>query len=343
MKQLAGILFLALAAWLMAVLFLQDAPEAPTREFTSSAQCQACHAAVYAEWSASWHSKSWIDQDVRAQSNDFANTDCIDCHAPRPVFETGVGKRVLPRSARRNEGVDCIACHALPAGGMAGTISSKSAACRPTATVELQRPEYCGVCHDQHKTVQQWLTTSYADNGVSCIDCHMPYRDGDPNKGRSHVFPGAHDLDLIKSAVELRGGKHESGDGYYVEVENVAAGHAYPTDERSRSSDIFWRPLATGTAGATADSQGAGDWRFLHRIRDPYRTEVDIPSTLLMFGENRRLDLQGEGTAGAVEIALVYKLTPYFRDPATGDPMATETVTDPFQDSQLVHRIVLQP
>ena len=80
----------------------------------------ACHEEVFAEWQDSWHARSWTDPDVRApsQSNNFLNKDCIDCHAPRPVFETGVGNRVLPRSSRRSEGVDCIACPPLPTGRM---------------------------------------------------------------------------------------------------------------------------------------------------------------------------------------------------------------------------------
>ena len=76
---------------------------APSR---SSAQCAECHAGVYGEWQASWHAQAWTDPEVRQLSNDFANTDCIDCHAPRPVFETGLGEprpaaQHAPRRGRR--------------------------------------------------------------------------------------------------------------------------------------------------------------------------------------------------------------------------------------------------
>ena len=150
-------------------------------------------------------------------------------------------------------------------------------------------------------------------------------------------------MDLVRSAVELRGGPHASGSGWTVEVENVAAGHSYPTDERSRASDLFWRPLASGVAAATGEDPGEQPWRFLYRIRDPYRYEVDIPSTLIMHGETRKIDLtDAEGHAG-VEVMLVYKLTPFYRDPETGEPLETETVTDPLSDSKAVHTIVLKP
>jgi len=100
------------AAWLGWALFLEaEPPPAEARAFTSSRQCQECHAQTYAEWETSWHAQSWTDPEVRKLSEDFSNTDCIDCHAPRPVFETGLGNRVLPRAVRRVEGVDCLTCH----------------------------------------------------------------------------------------------------------------------------------------------------------------------------------------------------------------------------------------
>ena len=60
-------------------------------------------------------------------------------------------------------------------------------------------------CHDQHKTVQQWRESRYPDLGLGCLECHMPFRDGDPNRGRDHTSMGGHDLELVRSAVELRG------------------------------------------------------------------------------------------------------------------------------------------
>ncbi len=325
-KKLLGFVVIGLAGWLFIALVSSNASEAGPSNFTSSKQCAECHADVYAEWETSWHAQSWVDADVRALSNDFANTDCIDCHAPRPVFETGVGKRVLPRASRRSEGVDCIACHQTADGRMAGTMEMPSAACRPVEQRELQRADFCGVCHDQHKTVQQWLATPYPEQGVSCIDCHMPWREGDPNNGRDHSCRGGHDIELVRSAVELRGAR--DGEGWSIEIENVGAGHAFPTDERSRAADVFWRPLEAGA------ESGTGEWRFLFRIRDPYRHEVDIPRTLIDYGDTRTIALQDAEATGSVEVALFYKLTPYYTDPENRDPE---------NEASLVHRIALTP
>ena len=328
-RVILGMFVLGLAGWVGVALFQPAKPPAQRQQWTSSKQCQECHTEVYAEWEDSWHAKSYIDPDVREQSQDFANTDCIDCHAPKPVLLTGVGKRVLPRADRRVEGVDCISCHLLPNGDIAGTITDPTAPCRPVATVDLQRPDYCGVCHNQHKTVDQWKATPYAEQGIGCVECHMPHRDGDPNKGRYHQMLGGHDLGLIQGSVALRASRQDDG-VVRVEVENHSVGHAYPTDERSRASDVWWRPV------------GADDWHHLHRIRDPYRYETDLPRTLLDHGENRVLLIEDARADEPVEVMLVYKLAPYYRLPDTGEPISIGEVLDPLMDSQEVHRVTVE-
>jgi len=312
----AALLALASVGLLWALFVEPTPPPAPTRAFESSRQCAECHAEVYAEWQASWHAQSWVDPEVRAQSNDFQNADCIDCHAPRPILETGLGQRVLPRSTRRVEGVDCIACHQLPDGRMAGTLDDASAACRPSAARELLDPGFCAGCHDQHGTVQQWRATPFAEPGPgfrNCVDCHMPFREGDPTRGRSHVMHGGHDPELVRAAVELR--VEREGAVWRVEVENVAAGHNFPTDERSRAADLFCRPLGDG-----------GPWRHLFRFRNPYRFEVGLPDTELPFGQVHTSRIDDPAAAGGVEVALFYKLTPLWEDPQRPDPEREATL-----------------
>lgn len=318
---IAVALLAAAAVW--AVVRTPEAQAEPTRAFTSSEQCKECHAQVYEEWAVSWHAQSWSDPEPRALSNDFANTDCIDCHAPRPVFETGIGERVLPRSSRRGEGVDCIACHILPpnhvSGGIvAGTRDDPGAACRPVAVRDLGSSAFCAVCHDQHDTTKQWQATEYAERGIGCIDCHMKPR---PGGGRSHLMMGGHDIELVRSAVDLRG--RRDGDQWVVEVENVGAGHHFPTEERSRAGDVFWRPL------------GAPDqpWRHAYRFRSPYHSE-DLPDTLLPAHETQSIPITGDGGDGAIEVALFYSLKPYWADPEHPDPE---------NEARLVHRVELVP
>ena len=355
-RILLGVVVLALAGWFVHALVPRErggaaptqgteATAAGPREWTSSLQCRECHTQIYDEWVASPHANSWNNEDVRVGSDNFENKDCIDCHAPRPVWESGIGERVLPRASRRSEGVDCLACHLLPDGRMAGTIESPSAPCRPTIRRELQRVDFCAGCHDQHKTVTMWKATPFAEERVGCIQCHMPYRTDNPSDGRAHTMPGGHYIEVVRAAVTLTVTPRPEG-GYTVELANFGAGHSFPTDERSRAADVWWRPLGAGDPAvldADGVTAGGGPWRHLHRIRDPYRQETHLVSTLLMYGERRPLTLDDPDAAGGVEVALVYKRTPYYRDPATGAPLPTESVTDPFRDAELVHRAVVRP
>lgn len=356
MRALLGIVVLGLAAWLAYALVHEAAPApdpgaapaapaaAAPAEWTSSAQCRDCHAQVFAEWLASPHANSWNNEDVRVQSEDFSNQVCIDCHAPRPVWESGIGERVLPRASRRAEGVDCITCHLLPDGRVAGTVENPAAPCRPTVRRELQRVDFCAGCHDQHKTVQQYKETPFVEERIGCIQCHMPSRTADPADGRVHTMPGGHYIEVVRTAVTLEAAPRPGG-GFTVTVANTGAGHSYPTDERSRASDVWWRPLPTDADQLDAHGVAAlgGPWRHLHRIRDPYRQETHLVSTLLAYGERRALVIDDPAAAQGVEVALVYKRSPYYRDPATGAPLATEGVTDPFIDAELVHRAVSRP
>ncbi len=336
LRPILGLLTMLIFGWLLLTLIVDEQADAAIGSVRSSAECRDCHSQVYDEWEQSGHASTWDNEDVRALSKDFSNKDCIDCHSPKPVFSTGIGNRVLPRSSRRSEGVDCIACHLLPGGGVAGTIESDRAACRPTQKRELQRADFCGVCHNQHKTVDQWRKTPYAEEGTSCIDCHMPYRDGDVNKGRHHGCRGAHDLDFVRSAVTMEGTRQAQG--WLVEIANVAAGHAFPTDERSRAADLFWRPVESDAA------EGSGDWRFLHRIRDPYRHEIDIPSTLLHYGEKRSLPIDGPDATGAVEVVFIYRRSPYYHDPVSGEPLDHSLVVEPLgPDAHVLFREVYRP
>jgi len=325
LRALLGLIALAAAVWALMAVFGSPPAEAEIRPFTSSAQCRECHAEVYAEWEASWHSQSYVDPLVRApdQSNDYANTDCLDCHAPREIFTTGIGERVLPRATRRVEGVDCIACHMLPDGQVAGTIENRAAPCRPVVRVELRRPEYCSGCHNQHGTVNQWTASRFStgEERTICLDCHMPeLQRANGSTGRNHLFLGGHDPGMLRRAVTLAASVQ---DGVWIaEVENVGAGHNYPTDERSRASDLFWRPV------------GEESWRWLYRFRNPYRFEVGLPNTELPAGEKVRVESPDAPAGEPVEVGLFYKLTPVWKDHERPDPE---------REARLVHGGVFQP
>jgi hypothetical protein len=132
---------------------------------------------------------------------------------------------------------------------------------------------------------------------------------------------GGHDIHLVRSAVEMRG--RRDGSHWVVEVENVGAGHHFPTEERSRAADLYWRPLGAG----------AESWRHAYRFRSPYHFE-DLPDTLLPAHQTRQIPLEDAEASGAIEVALFYTLKPYSSDPAHPDPE---------HEARLVHRLELRP
>ncbi|HET6201338.1 MAG TPA: multiheme c-type cytochrome [Planctomycetota bacterium] len=321
--RIAGLAFLAAGAGFVAWGLLGGESGAPGEAIlASSAQCRSCHPAVYEEWQGSWHGKAFVDPEVRALSNDYRNEQCIDCHAPRPAFETGVGKPPLPRSSRRAEGVDCAACHHLPGGGVAAVSKEAAGACGPRHEPLLPSPEFCGGCHDQHHTVKEWRATPFPAEGISCVTCHMEPVDRGGRPGADHRSPASHDPDRIRKAVTVA--VRREGALLRIAVKNTGAGHHFPTDERSRAADLIARVL--GPDGAVRSV------RRLDRYRNPYRDQVGasagLPyreesplletrpeSTLLPYGVERSYEFPVPEGSGTIEILLTYKTIPYPEDP----------------------------
>ena len=296
------------AGGLVALAFLlKPPPAAEPIAILTSAQCIECHPGVAEEWQASHHAFAYENPEVRKLANDFANQECIACHAPRPVLGFEPGARVLARQSNRGLGVDCLSCHAHPDGGV-GTSNPRpraDAPCRPRTVPRMADVEHCASCHNQHFTVDQWRVAPEHLQRDGCLDCHMPevYREGG-RKGRDHRFRAAHDLESLQAAVSLRGGW--DGDGPWVELENDGAGHNFPTDERSRAADLQVR-WADGAGGFS-------EWQHVYRFRDPYRDETDLTNTQLPSGEIFRRLLPPPADTLSGEVRLLYRTNPFLPD-----------------------------
>jgi hypothetical protein len=279
---------------------------------TDSAQCASCHADLYDEWKGSHHEIAWKNPLVAQISEQFRNKICLDCHAPRPVLESGLGKRVLARASDRDDGVNCFSCHSIEEGSaMAASTPDLEGACNPVFDERLATVEHCAVCHNQHGTVDEWAETDFArqDPPVGCIDCHMPEverrrADGTPYVGRDHTMHAAHDIEVLRQAPRLT---TEIDDGVVrIAVTNVGAGHNFPTDERARAVDLVVRIL---------DPEGnlVGEEKR-DRYRNPYRDEVGLKNTQIRWNETRRYEYSLPIPEGTVHVRLIYKYTPYVPD-----------------------------
>ena len=67
--------------------------EGPRLDAMRSGMCKDCHPAEYAEHEQSTHGRAFTDEEVRLATARFSHQDCIICHTPRPIFETGVDRK----------------------------------------------------------------------------------------------------------------------------------------------------------------------------------------------------------------------------------------------------------
>jgi hypothetical protein len=138
----------------------------------------------------------------------------VHCHAPlaEQRDQALLGDSSAP--ALLEEGVNCATCHLREGEILTGR--APSAAAREAHPIRheprLRTADFCGGCHEFHmpdfdkpghpdtsllmqKTVTEWRASGAARRGETCQSCHMA--------GGSHGFPGAHDLSLVRGALEL--------------------------------------------------------------------------------------------------------------------------------------------
>lgn len=280
----------------------------------SSQDCKACHEDVWDEWHGSHHQISYLNPEVRKLSDDFRNKECQACHLPVPISQTGYGKRTLPRNTHPTEGVSCLTCHLGKDGEILGRNAVPSAPCKPVASPQMVSVDMCASCHNQHQTTDQWRASPQAKQGISCNDCHMPevlrnVASGGTRKGRGHVFHGAHDKATLQAAGRFT--LTRDGDAVTLRLENVGAGHNFPTEERHRAVDMEYR-FVDGSGKAT-------EWSRAYRFRSPYRDEVG-ENTQLPAGEAKAVRVPIPSGSVKAEARLWYRLSPYITNE---DPRST--------------------
>lgn len=165
---------------------------------------------------------------------------CLDCHAPVVNFASEklaveIGEMVVTAFEQKGTlqgdaaskelariNVGCTACHNIKAttvalglrgkpkyGAVYGVHGKESDAHETIESVELSRSIFCMQCHGiynapdgemiQCNTLSGSYQDAYSNLGGSqtCQDCHMHA------KGRGHLFPGGHDLEIVKEGLGL--------------------------------------------------------------------------------------------------------------------------------------------
>jgi len=269
-----------------------------------SAFCSECHPAIYAEHELNTHGRAYSDHEVRLATGNFRVSDCIRCHTPRPVFETGMGNNPHRRHFGLEDGNSCMTCHWQQDTDYSRFIGG--ADCKDAFDPRVGEVEACATCHKNHGTPYQWEKSPEGKlAGRTCISCHMerierPVAVGGPvRRVYSHAFPGARDVDHVRSAYDYEA--EIDGNEAVVLIANSGAGHNFPTELRQRSVESLV---------IVQDAEGKEIARSRKVFRDPYKrpygmtlqTNTQIPS-----GEEREHRVPLGVADGTVICELHYK------------------------------------
>ena len=273
--------------------------------------CEGCHAAIAAEWQASFHRSAFSDETFQrslALEETKEHAFCTRCHAPA-AERAGVAV-----------GVDCTSCHVTPhAERAAGT--AVCATCHEF-TFDDGRPELV------QKTVSEHAASAYA--GVGCAQCHMPSRDGH----KDHRFLAGHAPGQIARAVHVEVARsHERDPTNALRVAiHVDAGHAFPTGDMFRRARLLvFAEGATGAIVADAERIFGRTWAGVRGgAHESARTQVSDSRILGAWHEVIALD---EPSVPIVRVrwSLVYERVVAVRGPhvsmASSDVIAEGTVS----------------
>jgi HEAT repeat protein len=270
----------------------------------TSAFCGTCHPDFYAEHEQNTHGRAFTDKEVRLATGNFRTADCIRCHTPRPIFETGIGNNPQRRFFGLMEGNTCMTCHWRAEVDYAQFVGGPD--CKTAFDPRVGEVEACGACHKNHGTPFQWeVAPNGKESGRDCVGCHMPRVErpvavgGPVRRVKAHTFPGARDEAHVAKAYEYTAAIE--GNEAVVVIANTGAGHNFPTELRQRSLESLI---------VVRDAEGKEIARSRRVFRDPYRrpygmvlpTNKQIPS-----GEEREHRVPLGIADGTVECELHFK------------------------------------
>lgn len=236
----------------------------------TAARCGACHPAEYTDWQTSRHRMAHSNDIYEAGFVAEPKSFCTNCHSPLPEqvaevranlewYQSQSPRNRAPGAVERlpeplaDEGITCAVCHWRDGVVLATTVSGRAP--HETREAALRDPAFCASCHQfemPRVDADGWHTTgelmqatfdewrAYADAGGRrvCADCHLP--DG------AHTFRGAHDVDRLRDAVQVR------RRGGSLRIVTAGVGHHVPT------GDLF--------RNLTVEASIDGEWAVLHRI-----------------------------------------------------------------------------
>lgn len=150
-----------------------------------------------------------------------------------------------PADRLHERGLMCASCHVREGqvfgpprrdGSAPGAGETPPALHRWSASTAFESSRFCATCHQfepdgfalngklLENTLNEWLASRYAREGVSCQNCHMP--------DRRHLWRGIHDPDMVRRALTIEVTRPTPADGSlaaHLRIRNTGAGHYFPT------------------------------------------------------------------------------------------------------------------
>ena len=270
-----------------------------------SRYCAGCHPDAYAEHEQNTHGRAFTDEEVRLATGRFSQADCIICHTPRPIFESGIGQNPIRRHHDLEEGNTCMTCHWKES--VDYSRFSGGADCTTAFEPRVGQVEACASCHRNHGTPFQWEQAPRGKKaGNVCVDCHMPVVErpiavGGPVRAvHSHAFPASRSESQLRKAY--RWDPKVTGNELVVTIQNTGAGHNFPTELKQRSVESLV---------IVRDADGKEVARSRMTFRDPYKRPygLSLPvNTQIPSGESREHRVPIGVAEGTIECQLHYKL-----------------------------------
>jgi hypothetical protein len=198
--------------------------------YAPNSACQACHPAIYEEYTASQHNNSTVFKDPihasvwknHPKNLKMKQYGCGKCHTPAAdnldaMLTKGQTALPDPKNATQNDGIACAYCHRIKSiehhaktntnvidpqekryyGTLRSHIDSPFHAIATEGNAHMANGNVCIGCHSHKKN--KWglnvCSTNIANelDGANCVSCHMPQVKGSVSVMReteSHAFHG---------------------------------------------------------------------------------------------------------------------------------------------------------
>jgi hypothetical protein len=217
--------------------------------------------------------------------DDFPGTagNCANCHAPGLAVDGYMSTNMNAARGLITSGIHCDFCHKIggvyldPASGSVypntpGVQSERVLRPPPgdniffgpyddihdpdTYLPLISESQFCAPCHQFsfwgtsiYASFDEWLASPYAEEGVTCQDCHMPPAGDDyfalpeagglphpPESIPAHLQLGATSTALLQDSVTMTVAANQMGGLIHVTVAitNTGAGHHVPSDHPGR-------------------------------------------------------------------------------------------------------------